>query len=133
MIVKKNRGWDTQNVWENTDVSMYMANGVIVNDTLVGLSHKNSGQFFGLDAQTGKTVWMSAPRQATNAAMLRAGDVLFVLKDDAELIVTRVGPQGFEPLRTYTVADSATWALPAISGNRLFVKDLASLALWTAN
>jgi len=47
--------------------------------------------------------------------------------------VTRVGPKGFETVRTYTVADSATWALPAISGNRLFVKDVASLALWTAN
>jgi outer membrane protein assembly factor BamB len=132
-IVRKNGGWDTQNVWENTGVSMYMANAVVINDTLVGLSHKNSGQFFGLDAKTGKTVWTSAPRQATNAAILRAGDLLFVLKDDAELIVTRVGPKGFETVRTYTVADSATWALPAISGNRLFVKDVASLALWTAN
>jgi outer membrane protein assembly factor BamB len=132
-IVKKNGGWDTENVWENTDVSLYMANAVVVNDTLVGLSHKNSGQFFGLDAKSGKTTWTSAPRQATNAALLRAGDLLFVLKDDAELIVTRVGPKGFETVRTYTVADSATWALPAISGNRLFVKDVASLALWTAN
>ena len=132
-IVKKNGGWDTENVWENADVSLYMANGVVVNDTLVGLSHKNSGQFFGLDAKTGKTEWTSAPRQATNAAILRAGDLLFVLKDDAELIVTRVGPKGFETVRTYTVADSATWALPAISGNRLFVKDVASLTLWTVN
>jgi outer membrane protein assembly factor BamB len=132
-IVKKNGGWETQNVWENAGVAMYMANAVVINDTLVGLSHKNSGQFFGLDARTGKTVWTSAPRQATNAAILRAGDLLFVLKDDADLIVTRVGPRGFEPVRTYTVADSATWALPAISGNRLFVKDVASLALWTAN
>jgi outer membrane protein assembly factor BamB len=132
-IVKKNGGWDTQNVWENTGVSMYMANAVVINDTIVGLSHKNSGQFFGLDARTGKTVWTSPPRQATNAAILRAGDLLFVLKDDAELIVTRIGPKGFETVRTYTVADSATWALPAISGNRLFVKDVASLALWTAN
>jgi outer membrane protein assembly factor BamB len=132
-IVKKNSGWDTQNVWENTGVSMYMANAVVINDTLVGLSHKNSGQFFGLDAKTGKTTWISAPRQATNAAILRAGELLFVLKDDAELVVTRVGPKGFETVRTYSVADSATWALPAISGNRIFVKDVASLTLWTAN
>ena len=30
-----------------------------------------------------------------------------------------------------TVADSATWAQPTISGNRVFVKDVTSLALWT--
>jgi hypothetical protein len=38
---------------------------------------------------------------------------------------------GFEPLKRYTVADSATWAQPTISGNRVFVKDVSSLALWT--
>jgi hypothetical protein len=31
------------------------------------------------------------------------------------------------------VADSATWAQPAISGSRVFVKDLSALALWTLN
>jgi outer membrane protein assembly factor BamB len=132
-ILKKNGRWETENVWENADVSMYMTNGVVVNDTLVSLSHKNSGQFFGLDARTGKTLWTSAPRQATNAAITRAGDLLFVLKDDAELIVARLGPKGFVTVRTYTVADSATWAQPVVSGNRLFVKDVASLALWTLN
>jgi outer membrane protein assembly factor BamB len=132
-IVKKNSGWDTELVWENNDVAMYMSNGVVVGDTLVSLSHKNSGQFFGLDASTGKTLWKSAPRQATNAEITRAGDLLFVLKDDAELVVTRIGPKGFEPVRTYTVADSATWAQPSISGGRIFVKDVASLALWTLN
>jgi outer membrane protein assembly factor BamB len=132
-IVTKNGGWDTETVWENSDVAMYMSNGVIVHDTLVSLSHKNSGQFFGLDARTGKALWKSPPRQATNAEISRAGDLLFVLKDDGELVVTRIGARGFEPVRTYTVADSATWAQPAISGERIFVKDTASLALWTLN
>ena len=132
-LVKTNGQWNTVDVWENTQVSMYMTNGVIVHDTLVAMSHKNSGQFFGLDARTGKTLWTSAPRQATNAAIVRAGDRLFVLKDDAELLVTRSGPAGLETARTYTVADSATWAEPVVSGNRLFVKDVATLALWTVN
>jgi outer membrane protein assembly factor BamB len=132
-LVKTNGQWSPVDVWENSQVSMYMTNGVIVRDTLVALSHKNSGQFFALDARTGKTVWTSAPRQATNAAIVRAGDLLFVLKDDAELLVTRSGPKGFEISRTYTVADSATWAEPVVSGNRVFVKDVATLALWTLN
>jgi outer membrane protein assembly factor BamB len=132
-LVKANGQWTSVDVWENTEVSMYMTNGVIVHDTLVALSHKNSGQFFALDARTGNTVWKSAPRQATNAAIVRAGELLFVLKDDAELLVTRSGPRGFEIARTYTVADSATWAEPVVSGNRVFVKDVATLALWAMN
>ncbi len=35
----------------------------------------------------------------------------------------------FQPVKRYTVADSATWAQPAISVNRAFIKDVSSLAL----
>src|SRR5262249_42728845 len=129
-VVRRGSQWAAENVWENPDFSLYMANAVVVGDTLYGMSHKNSGQFFALDARTGKTLWRSAPRQATNAAMLHAGDVLFMLKDDAELIIANASTSAFEPVKRYTVADSETWALPAVSGNRMFVKDRSSLALW---
>ena len=39
----------------------------------------------------------------------------------------------FEPVRRYKVADAETWAPPALSGNRIFVKDVTSLTLWTLN
>jgi outer membrane protein assembly factor BamB len=130
-LVKANGQWNPVDVWENTEVSMYMTNGVIVHDTVVALSHKNSGQFFALDARTGKTVWKSAPRQATNAAISLAGDLLFILKDDAELLIARSGARGLETVKTYSVADSATWSAPAVSGRRLFVKDVGTLTLWT--
>jgi outer membrane protein assembly factor BamB len=129
-IVKRNNAWATENVWENKQVSLYMTNGVLLNDTLVGMSHRNSGQFFALDAKTGTTIWTGPPRQGTNASIARAGDLLLVLKDDGDLVVARSGARGLETSRTYTVADSATWAAPAISGDRFFVKDVASLALW---
>jgi len=56
------------------------------------------------------------PRQATNAAIVRAGGLLLILKDDAELVVAKASPIGFEPVKRYTVADSATSAEPVISG-----------------
>ena len=132
-VVKRNGKWDTENVWENKAVSLAMANAVVVQDTLYGLSARNSGQFFALDARSGKTLWTGAPRQGTNAAIVRAGDVLFLLKDNAELVVARANPARFEPVRTYSVADSATWAQPTVSGDRLFVKDVSSLTLWMLN
>jgi hypothetical protein len=97
------------------------------------MSPLNSGQFFWADAKSGKTLWTSPPRQAGNAAIVRSGNLLFVLKDDAQLMVARSTPGGFEPLKTYTVANSATWPAPAISGNRIFVRDIDTLALWTLN
>jgi outer membrane protein assembly factor BamB len=130
-VLKRGNQWATENVWENPAVSLYMTNGVVVRDTLFAMSHRNSGQFFALDAKTGKTLWTSPPRQATNAAILSAGDLLFMLKDDAELIVAKANPGAFEPVKRYTVADSATWAQPTIADNRMFVKDTNSLTLWT--
>jgi outer membrane protein assembly factor BamB len=132
-VAKQNDRWTTEQVWENSDVSLYMSDAVLVGGTIVGLSQRRSGQFFGLDARTGKTLWTSDPRQATNAAIVAAGDTWFALKDDGELVVARGSPRAFEPLRRYTVASSATWAQPVIAGNRLFVKDVSTLSLWTFN
>jgi hypothetical protein len=100
---------------------------------LVGLSTRNAGQYFGVDTKSGKTLWTSEGRQAGQAAIAKAGDLLFSLEDDGDLIVARSSRTGFQPVRRYKVAEAETWAQPAISGNRIFVKDLSTLALWTVN
>jgi outer membrane protein assembly factor BamB len=125
--------WVVDVVWETKDVSLFLSNPVLIGGTLFGLSEKAGGQFFALDSATGKVLWLGKPRQATNVAVVKAGDLLFLLNEAAELIVARANRTGFEPLKTYTVADSATWAQPAISGNRVIVKDVSSLALWALN
>ncbi len=125
--------WKAEAVWETKDVSMYLSNPVVIDDTLFGLSHRARGQFFALDATTGEVLWLGQPREADNTAVVKAGNLLFLLNDDAELIVARSSRAEFEPLRRYAVSDSATWAQPAISGNRIVVKDVSSLTLWTLN
>ena len=129
--IRKEDKWVVDVVWETMDVSMFLSNPVVIGDTLFGLSHRNSGQFFAIDASTGRVLWLDRPRQATNTALVKADDLLFLLNDDAELIVARSSRTGFEPFKHYSVADSATWAQPAISGKRIFIKDLSSLRLWS--
>lgn len=129
-LVKNGTEWAAEDVWNNTDVSLYMSNAVLVGNSLCGMSNRNSGQFFCLDAKSGRTEWLSPPRQGTNAAVLSAGRVWFALTDAAEMLVMRGDATAFEPIRRYTVADAATWAQPTIAGNRVFVKDVSTLALW---
>ena len=131
--VQRGGQWLTETLWDNPDVGLFMSNGVLVDDTFFSLSHTNSGQFFAVDVATGETLWSTQGREATNTALVKAGGLLFLLNDDAELIVARASRAGFEPLRRYRVSDSVTWAQPAISGNRLFVKDDSTLALWTVD
>jgi outer membrane protein assembly factor BamB len=130
-VTRKNNQWSTENVWESRDVSMGLSNGVLVRDTLFGLSIRNRGQYFAVDAKSGKVLWLGEGREAENTAVVKAGDLLFLLNDDGELVVAKSSPGGIEPLKRYTVAESATWAQPSISGNRIFVKDVSTVALWT--
>ena len=132
-IAKRTDQWSAEVAWENPQLSMSFSNAVLVGDAVFSMSAMNSGQFFWADAKTGKTLWTSAPRQGGNAAIVRTGNLLFVLKDDAELMIARSTPGSFEPLKTYTVATSATWPAPSFSGNRIFVKDISTIALWTIN
>jgi outer membrane protein assembly factor BamB len=125
--------WAIEDLWENVDITMDMSTGVLIRDTVFGFSARNSGQFFALDAKTGKTLWLTEGRQAENAAVVGAGALYLALEDDAELVVARANPAKLEVLRRYTVADSATWAQPVVSGQRVFVRDVSSVSLWTLN
>ena len=130
-LTRRDGKWTTEDAWTNADQPYRLSNPVLVGDTLFGLSTRNSGQYFVVDVKTGKSVWTSEPRQAGQAAVVKAGPIVFSLEDDGELVVGRVGTTAFEPLRRYKVADSETWTQPTISGNRLFVKDVSTLTLWT--
>jgi outer membrane protein assembly factor BamB len=132
-ISKRNDKWSVETVWENADVPMRLSDAVLAGDVLFGLSTRNSGQYFGVDVKTGKTLWTSEGRQGAHAAIARAGNLLFSLEDDGELVVAQSSKTAFEPLRRYKVADTATWAQPSYSGNRVFVKDVSNLTLWTTN
>jgi outer membrane protein assembly factor BamB len=123
--------WLVETIWETKEVSLYVSDAVVIGDTVFGLSHRASGQFFAVDATNGTLLWLGQPREAANTAIVKAGDLLFLLNDDAELIVARANRTIFEPLKRYTVADSPTWAQPMISGNRMFIRDLRTLSLWT--
>jgi outer membrane protein assembly factor BamB len=105
---------------------------VVEGNRLLGFSLKNKGQFFAIDADTGKTIWRSEGRLGENAAILNTGKFLLVLTNDATLSVVPTNADSYAPVAKYTVATSPTWAHPVATGTRILVKDettLASLAL----
>jgi outer membrane protein assembly factor BamB len=121
-----------QEAWSNKENVLYMNSPVLEGNLLFGLSARNKGQFFCIDAETGKTLWQSAGRMGENAAILNAGKVLLLLTNDANLIVLPPSAKEYRPVAQYTVASSPTWAHPVATGNRIVVKDettLASLAV----
>jgi hypothetical protein len=132
-ITRSGSQWATKAVWEAPDLPGRMSNSVIDGDVMYGLTSRNMGQYYVVDAKSGKTLWSSEPRAAAQAALVRAGNILFSLENDGELVVFRAARTGLEELKRYKVADADTWTQPAISGNRIFVKDVSTLTLWTLN
>ena len=133
-ILKKGAELRPEEVWSNRDVELYLNTPVVQGNTLVGLSVRQKGQFFGIDADTGKTVWQGAGRMGENAAILNlGGKALLLLTNDANLIVlpgdaTGSAAKGYAPVAQYTVAKSPTWAHPVLLGRQLLIKDEQTLA-----
>jgi outer membrane protein assembly factor BamB len=132
-VARRAGQWTTEQIWENTEVPLRFTTPVVAGDVLYGFSGRNAGQYYAMDVRSGKTLWTSDGRQAAHASMARAGDLLFSLESDGELVIARNSQTAFEPVRRYKVSPNETWAQPAISGNRVFVKDTTSLTLWSWN
>jgi len=108
-----------------------MNSPVLEGDHLFGMSSKRKGQYFCLEAATGKVLWATEGREGFNASILSAKDALLILTSDASLIVAKKSAKGFEQVAKYSVADSATYAHPVAMGKRILIKDDAGMALWS--
>jgi outer membrane protein assembly factor BamB len=125
------KGWTATPRWTNDQVSMYMSSPAASGSTIYGLSNKNRGQFFAIDAASGKTLWLGKAREADNASIVRAGNFLLLSTTNSELIVAKPSATAFEEVKRYTIADSATWAHPAFAGRNIIVKDVDKLIVWS--
>ena len=134
MLVQVNRNgesWSTEKAWQIPELTMRFSSPVRKGNLIFGFTNRNSGTFFCVDADSGKTLWTSEPRQGDNAVIYVSGDLLFLLKDNAELIVARATGTAFEPLHRYEVASSSTYANPLMMPGGMVIKDSTSLSYLT--
>jgi outer membrane protein assembly factor BamB len=84
------------------------------------------------DVKDGKVLWTDDKSRGECGTVLDAGTVLIALTSNSELLVFKPSTTAYEEIASYKgVADLPAWAIPIISGNRVFVKDRDSIALWT--
>jgi outer membrane protein assembly factor BamB len=124
-------GWSAKQLWHNTDLPMYMSSPVADGSYVYGLSSRNKGQLFCLDAKTGTAKWTTPGRAAGNAAVVSAGAHLVLLTNDGDLLVVKRSPERFEEVRRYKVAQAQTWSHPILIGNQVVIRDAESVSVWT--
>jgi len=119
-------------IWNNKGNMLALSTPVMEGNVLYGFSVLKKGQFFALDAETGKTLWQGPGRTGENAAILDlGGKALLLLTNEAKLIVQPIDKKEYAPSVEYTVADSETWAHPVVIGNRILIKDQTTLKSFT--
>jgi outer membrane protein assembly factor BamB len=126
--VKKGAAFALETAWTNPDVASYLSTPVLEGGRLYGLSHRKKGQWFCVDAASGRTLWLSDGRQAESASIIAAAGALFLLDTDGSMTVAAADAAGFRPLRKWSVASSATWAHPVVLDTGFLVKDVDALA-----
>ena len=123
----KGRKWQAAEAWKNADVAMYMSNPVLADGLLYGLSVRKRGQVVAIDAATGALKWASEGRTAEQAAILLTSANVLLLTTTGELIVAKRSPSKYEEERRYTVADTATWAVPVVLQDGLVLRDASTV------
>jgi outer membrane protein assembly factor BamB len=128
---RKEGAWTAETVWSNREGTMFMSSPVLSDGRLYGFSTRQKGTVYSLDPATGKLHWSSPGGMGESAALVAAGDYLFVLLETADLFVAKKGGDAWTPVARFNVADSETHAYPVILGDRILVKDRNRLTLWS--
>lgn len=128
---RKDGAWTTEKVWSNREGAMKMSSPVLSDGRLYGFASRQRGSVYSLDPATGKILWTSPGGLGEIAALVAAGDYLFVLLETADLLVAKKGGKAWAPVARFDVADSPTYAYPVILGDRILVKDRERLTLWS--
>jgi outer membrane protein assembly factor BamB len=115
--------WTAAEAWTNADVAMYMSTPVLADGVLYGLSSKKKGQIVAVDAATGALKWSSEGRAADQASILLTPGHVLLLTTGGELVLVRRSAAKFEEERRYTIAESATWAVPVPMADGIIVRD----------
>ena len=107
-----------------------MASAVVNGNSLFGKSHFRQGQFFRLDIDTGEIIWRGPSRMGEYATFLSLDEHVIILKDDAALEIIDATSSGYEPIVSYEVAESPTWAAPVLLKDGFLIKDRTKLFRW---
>ena len=123
----KGEQWQVEVAWSRDDLPVELTTAVADRGRICGLTPLKKGRAFCVDGD-GRDVWIGAPRFADHASVVATPDALLYLLSDATLVVHASSDSAYRELARYRLADSETWAHPAVIEAGLIVKSFNHLA-----
>ncbi len=130
-VARQGDAFSTTELWTAADISPQFNTAVLKDGFLYGINQR--GFMFCVNAKTGAVAWTDAEPKGPQGygSVVDAGSVLLALTPKMQLYVVKPNDKEYTQVASIKVADSATFAYPVVSGNRLFIRDRDSVALLT--
>ncbi len=122
--------------WKNKELTSYFSTPVaigaehiyMVTGTTPGPFAKPSADLHCIEAKTGKELWKKAKIGTYHASLMRTGDdKLLMLTDEGGLVLLEANPKEYTELARTKVSGPETWAHPALTNGRLYIRDKREL------
>ncbi len=124
-ITRDGEKWNKQDAWTNEILSSYLSSMVVEGEYVYGMN--DGGEFSCLRLRDGKVMWTGGHRGYYSSPII-VGHRLLALNERGLLQVLAANPESYKELGSGQLATSETWTMPAIVGNRLFVRSAKGLA-----
>jgi outer membrane protein assembly factor BamB len=124
-ITRNGQKWTKQIAWTSEILSSYLSSMVVDGDYVYGMN--DGGEFSCLRLRDGKIMWTGGNRGYYSSPIV-VGKRLLALNERGLLQVLDADPVSYKELGASQLATSETWTMPAIVGNRIFVRSGRGLA-----
>jgi len=117
--------WSHRVLWQNKSSLKTKFTSVVVRDHYAyGL---NDGILECIDVDTGKQQWKKG--RYRQGQLLLVGDKLLITSESGSLVLVAADPKDFSELAKLPIIGDVTWNVPALSGNRLLIRNADEAAL----
>ena len=129
-IKKQGNSFVAASLWTNHNFSTGYSTPIIKDGYLYGFSGQG-GKLFCINASNGQTAWEGETAFQSFGSLLDAGSFIVGLSGNSKLVVLKPNGQKCDVVSLIELTETGIYAHPILSGNRIFIKDAASLILFT--
>ena len=129
-IKKQGNSFVTAKLWTNPDFSTGYNTPILKDGYLYGFSGQG-GKMFCINVSSGQTAWEGETVFQSFGSLVDAGAYIVGLSGNSKLVVLKPNGQKFDVVTLIDLAEKGIYAHPVLSGNRIYIKDEASLILFT--
>ena len=119
------KSYAARTVWENNSMKNKFNSSVLHNGHIYGL---DEGILTCVDVATGERKWKGG--RSGYGQLLLASNHLIVITESGELVLVRAAPDQHTEVARFPALEGKTWNVPAISNNRLLVRNQTQMAAY---